>query len=94
MASAKTKDFEVFETIIATAVGNVKTIDLNTFVNVAEMEAFGIEAVEIGINATETTPSTSVYQRAGCANCYHLNVLIKAVNFQVKPRGTVVTLDK
>ena len=62
MASAKTKDFEVFETIIATAVGNVKTIDLNTFVNVAEMEAFGIEAVEIGINATETTPSTSVYQ--------------------------------
>jgi len=62
MASAKTKDFEVFETIIANATGNVKTIDLNTFVNVAEMEAFGIEAVEIGINATETTQSTSVYQ--------------------------------
>jgi len=62
MASAKTKDFEVFSTITANAAGNVATIDLNTFVNVAEMEAFGVEAVEIGINATETTQSTSIYQ--------------------------------
>tara|TARA_Y100000401_G_scaffold67966_1_gene54438 strand:+ start:298 stop:774 length:477 start_codon:yes stop_codon:yes gene_type:complete len=61
MASAKTRDFEVFETIVANAAGNVKTIDLNTFVNVAEMEAFGIESVVIGIDATETTPSTSEF---------------------------------
>lgn len=62
MASAKTKDFEVFSTITANAAGNVATIDLNTFVNVAEMEAFGVEAVEIGMNATGATQSTSVYQ--------------------------------
>jgi len=61
MASAKTKDFEVFETITATAAGAVQTIDLNTFVNVAEMEAFGVEAIEIGINTTEATPSTSAF---------------------------------
>lgn len=61
MAASKTKDFEVFETIIANAAGNVLTIDLNTFVNVAEMEAFGIESVHIGIDATETTPATSEF---------------------------------
>lgn len=62
MASAKTKDFEVFETIDATNTGAVKTIDLNTFVNVAEMEAFGIEAIEVGVDATETTPTAAEYQ--------------------------------
>lgn len=61
MASAKTRDFEVFETIVANAAGNVQTIDLNTFVNVAEMEAFGIEQVHIGIDTTETTPATSIF---------------------------------
>ena len=61
MAAAKTKDFEIFETITANGTGNVATIDLNTFVNVAEMEAFGIEEVHIGIDATETTPSTSEF---------------------------------
>ena len=61
MASAKTRDFEVFEVITANAAGQTKTIDLNTFVNVAEMEAFGIESVHVGINATETTPSTSEF---------------------------------
>lgn len=61
MASAKTQPFEVFETITATTTGAVKTIDLNTFVNVAEMEAFGVEAIEIGIDATETNPSTAEF---------------------------------
>lgn len=61
MAAAKTKDFEIFETITANAAGNTQTIDLNTFVNVAEMEAFGIEEVHIGIDATETTPETSEF---------------------------------
>jgi len=61
MASAKTKDFEIFETITATSAGNAATINLNTFVNVAEMEAFGIEEVHIGIDATETTPATSEF---------------------------------
>ena len=61
MASAKTKDFEVFETITANAAGNVQTIDLNTFVNVAEMEAFGIEDVHIGIDTTATNPDTAEF---------------------------------
>lgn len=51
----------MFESITANNAGNVLTIDLNTFVNVAEMEAFGIEDVEIGIDATETSPETSEY---------------------------------
>jgi hypothetical protein len=62
MASAKTKDFEVFETITANAAGSSKTIDLNTFINVAEMEAFGLEAIEVGINATEADPQTATFQ--------------------------------
>lgn len=62
MANAKTKDFEVFETITANTAGSAKTIDLNTFINVAEMEAFGLEAIEVGINATETTPATAIFQ--------------------------------
>lgn len=61
MAAAKTRDFEIFETITANTAGNVQTIDLNTFVNVAEMEAFGIESVHIGIDATEATPSTAEF---------------------------------
>jgi len=61
MASAKTRDFEVFETIVDNAAGNVQTIDLNTFVDVAEMEAFRIEQVHIGIDTTETTPATSIF---------------------------------
>ena len=61
MASAKTRDFEVFETIVANNAGNTQTIDLNTFVNVAEMEAFGIESVTIGIDATETAPATAEF---------------------------------
>lgn len=62
MASAKTRDFEVFQAIEANAAGNVETIDLNTFVNVAEMEAFGIEAIEVGVDATEATPTAAEYQ--------------------------------
>ena len=62
MATAKTRDFEVFETITANAAGNNKSIDLNTFINVADMEAFGLLAIEVGINATETTPETATFQ--------------------------------
>lgn len=61
MAAAKTKPFEVFETITATTGGATKTIDLNTFVNVAEMEAFGVESIEIGVDATDTTPGSSEF---------------------------------
>ena len=61
MASSKTRDFEVFETITANAAGATQTIDLNTFVNVAEMEAFGVESVHIGIDATETAPQTAEF---------------------------------
>tara|TARA_R110000803_G_C11981581_1_gene320836 strand:+ start:1346 stop:1819 length:474 start_codon:yes stop_codon:yes gene_type:complete len=61
MASKQTRSFEVFETIIATALGSVKTIDLNTFVQVADMEAFGIQAIEVGIDGIDTTPTTAEY---------------------------------
>jgi hypothetical protein len=61
MASAKTRDFEVFESITANNAGNVATIDLNTFVNVAEMEAFGIEEVHIGVDATAANPDTAEF---------------------------------
>ena len=52
MATAKTRSFEIFETITANAAGQAKLIDLNTFVQVADLEAFGIQAIEIGIDAT------------------------------------------
>tara|TARA_Y100001973_G_C5198998_1_gene336297 strand:- start:2587 stop:3060 length:474 start_codon:yes stop_codon:yes gene_type:complete len=61
MATKKTRSFEIFETITANAAGNTATIDLNTFVQVADLEAFGIQAIEVGINATEATPLTSSF---------------------------------
>jgi len=61
MAAPKTRDFEVFETVIATGTGSVKTIDLNTFVNVAEMEAFGIEAISVGIDPSTAAPEASLF---------------------------------
>lgn len=54
MATKKTKSFEVFDTISATDAGSTIRIDLNTFVDVAELEAFGLQAIEVGINATQT----------------------------------------
>lgn len=62
MANAKTKDFEIFTTITANAAGTTATIDLNDFVEVADMEAFGLEGVEIVMDTTETTPETSIYR--------------------------------
>lgn len=63
MATKKTRSFEIFETIEATTgAGTAATIDLNTFVNVADLEAFGLEAIEVGVNATEATPLASQYQ--------------------------------
>jgi len=61
MASAKTRDFEVFEPITATNTGAVKTIDLNTFVNVAEMEAFGVESISVGIDPSTAAPEASLF---------------------------------
>lgn len=58
MATKKTKSFEVFDTITATDAGQTIRIDLNTFVDVAELEAFGLQAVEVGINATNTLADT------------------------------------
>jgi len=62
MATKKTKSFEVFDTITATNTGTSVRIDLNTFVDVAEMEAFGLQAIEIGVNATDTAPLSAQYQ--------------------------------
>ena len=52
MATKKGKSFEIFETITADSNGEVKTIDLNTFVQVADMEAFGIQAIEVGVDTS------------------------------------------
>lgn len=54
MATKKTKTFEIFETIEATSTGQVKTIDLNQFVQVADMEAFGLQDIEIGVQPSGT----------------------------------------
>ena len=62
MATAKTKEFEIFTTIEATATGATATIDLNDFVEVADMEAFGLEAVEIVVDATQANPENSIYR--------------------------------
>lgn len=62
MANAKTKEFEIFTTITATAAGATATIDLNDFVEVADMEAFGLEAVEIMTDATQTNPENSIFR--------------------------------
>ncbi len=62
MATKKTRSFEMFETITATNSGATATIDLNTFVNVAELEAFGIQSIEVGVNATATNQATAIYQ--------------------------------
>lgn len=54
MATKKTKTFEIFETITANAGGQVKTIDLNSFIQVADMEAFGLQDIEIGVQPSGT----------------------------------------
>lgn len=55
MATKKTKTFEIFETITADDNGETKTIDLNSFVQVADMEAFGLQAIEIGVEPTDSS---------------------------------------
>ena len=62
MATKKTRSFEIFETITANNAGNVASIDLNTFVNVADLEAFGVQSIEVGVNATATNQATAEYQ--------------------------------
>jgi len=62
MATKKTKSFEVFDTIEANAAGNTIRIDLNTFVDVAEMEAFGLQSIEVGVNSTDSAPLSATYQ--------------------------------
>lgn len=62
MATKKTKSFEIFETITANAAGTTATIDLNTFVNVADLEAFGVQAIEVGVNATDSDPLNAQFQ--------------------------------
>ena len=62
MATKKTKSFEVFDTITATNAGQTVRVDLNTFVDVAEMEAFGLQSIEIGVNATDAAPLSAQYQ--------------------------------
>jgi hypothetical protein len=61
MAARKTKPFEIFETIVASNAGNVRLIDLNTFIQVADLEAFGIESISVGIDGTESAPTTAEY---------------------------------
>ncbi len=62
MATKKTKSFEIFDTVTATNAGQTVRIDLNTFVDVAELEAFGVQAIEVGVNATDTDPLAAQFQ--------------------------------
>ena len=62
MANAKTKEFEIFTTITATSAGDTATINLNDFVEVADMEAFGLEAVEIVVDSTSGNPEGAIYR--------------------------------
>ena len=62
MAQKKTKSFEIFETITATGTGATATIDLNTFVQVADLEAFGVQSIEVGVNSTDAAPLSATYQ--------------------------------
>lgn len=59
MATKKTKTFEIFETIQADGSGETKTIDLNSFVQVADMEAFGLQAIEIGVEPTDSATAST-----------------------------------
>lgn len=59
MATKKTKTFEIFETITADGTGETKTIDLNNFVQVADMEAFGLQAIEIGVEPSDSATAVT-----------------------------------
>ena len=56
MAARKTKPFEIFETIVANNAGNVRLIDLNTFIQVADLES-----ISVGIDGTESAPTSAEY---------------------------------
>lgn len=71
MATKKTKTFEIFETITADDNGEVKTIDLNQFVQVADMEAFGLQAIEVGLQ-----PSS----QANLAETFSLQVAVSSLS--------------
>jgi len=51
MATKKTKPFEILVLMDADANGETETIDLNQYVQVADMEAFGIMNIEVGFDA-------------------------------------------
>lgn len=53
MATKKTKPFEILVTIPADSTPTAETIDLNTYVQVADMEAFGIMNIEVGVEPDE-----------------------------------------
>lgn len=53
MANKKTKEFEIFVDMSADTSPTSETIDLNQFVQVADMEAFGLTSVEVGIQPDE-----------------------------------------
>lgn len=53
MATKKTKPFEILVTMSADSTPTAETIDLNTYVQVADMEAFGIMNIEVGVEPDE-----------------------------------------
>ena len=57
MASAKTKEFEIFiETLADTGAGNT-SLDLTDYVDIADNEAFEIHEVDIVLDPTESFPT-------------------------------------
>lgn len=53
MATKKTKEFEIFVDMSADTTPTSETIDLNQYVQVADMEAFGLVEVQVGIQPDE-----------------------------------------
>lgn len=53
MATKKTNEFEIFVSMSADSTPTAELIDLNSYVQVAEMEAFGLENVEVGVEPDE-----------------------------------------
>lgn len=53
MATKKVKEFELFVDMSADTTPTAETINLNQFVQVADLEAFGITNIEVGIQPDE-----------------------------------------
>ena len=57
MASAKTKEFEVYSDLTVTTTAGNTVLDLSDYVDVADNEVFALDEWDVIINPTDTWPS-------------------------------------